>query len=332
MNDQPRRTEGPVFRLPIARYRFTVEARDRLELPYFAGSMLRGAFGHSLRRLVCLTRAPTCTGCPLRATCAYPRLFEPHDVDVASVGLPAASAQPTPPLAFEPPALGRRSIEPGNSWRFSIKLFGKAIEDLPLVVEAIRRAAEKGFGVRSATGDLVAVDALAAEAAFPLFNPSQALLREWRHLLLQQPAASGLEPLEIHLATPLRMQSNAHRVSAQEIDAPKFVAGILKRARLLMASAGEREARLEVAQWPVKAWVDEARLARLEKHFDWVDWTRHSQRQSKSMSLGGWVGLAYIFGSTPSVRSILALGTSTGLGKETVFGFGQYSLAERMNP
>ena len=326
MNDQPRRTEGPVFRLSIARYRFTIIARERLELPFFAGSMLRGAFGHALRRLVCLTRAPSCSGCSLRATCAYPRIFEPHDVDVASVGLPAASAQPTPPLAFEPPALGRKSVGPGGSWSFSVKLFGKAIEDLPLVVEAVRRAAEKGFGSRSACGDLVGVEALTDGVAFPLFDPSHASLQNWRNMLSRAPTIPVSEPLELRLATPLRMQTNARRLSVDDVDASKLVAGILRRARLLVASAGEADACLEVAQWPVKAWIDEARSASLEKRLDWVDWTRHSRRQSKLMTLGGWIGSARLFDSTSTVRSILALGTLTGLGKETVFGFGQYAV------
>ena len=325
MND--RHADAPVFRLPIARYQFTVVARERLELPYFAGSMLRGAFGHSLRRLVCLTRAPSCSNCSLRSTCAYPRIFEPYAVDVASVGLPAASAQPTPPLAFEPPALGRKSVEPGDSWSFSVKLFGRAIEDLPLVVEAVRRATEKGFGSRSACGDLVGVEALTGGEAFPLFDRSHASLQNWRHMLSGAPTIPASEPLELRLASPLRMQTNARRLSVDDVDAPKLVAGILRRARLLMASSGETDACLEVAQWPAKAWIDEARSARLEKHFDWVDWTRHSGRQSKTMTLGGWIGLAYLFGATPSVRSILGIGTLTGLGKETVFGFGQYIIA-----
>ena len=43
-------------RLPIARYRLSFALADELILPPYAGSTLRGAFGHPLRRATCMTR------------------------------------------------------------------------------------------------------------------------------------------------------------------------------------------------------------------------------------------------------------------------------------
>ena len=62
--------------LPLARYRFTAIAQAPLQLPPYAGSLLRGQFGASLRQVACMTRQPTCGGCPLLATCPYSRIFE----------------------------------------------------------------------------------------------------------------------------------------------------------------------------------------------------------------------------------------------------------------
>ena len=42
--------------LPLARYRFHWRVSAPIHLPAYAGSMLRGAFGHALRRLACMTR------------------------------------------------------------------------------------------------------------------------------------------------------------------------------------------------------------------------------------------------------------------------------------
>lgn len=36
---------------PVARYRFEFKVRQTIRLPDYAGSMLRGAFGHALRQL-----------------------------------------------------------------------------------------------------------------------------------------------------------------------------------------------------------------------------------------------------------------------------------------
>ena len=37
--------------LPIARYRFSFTLETEMRLPEYAGSTLRGVFGHALRRL-----------------------------------------------------------------------------------------------------------------------------------------------------------------------------------------------------------------------------------------------------------------------------------------
>ena len=63
--------------LPIARYRFSARALDAVQLPHYAGSLLRGQFGAALRHLACMTRQPSCTDCPLRSTCPYTRILKP---------------------------------------------------------------------------------------------------------------------------------------------------------------------------------------------------------------------------------------------------------------
>lgn len=56
---------------PAARYRFGWRITRALRLPDYAGSMLRGAFGHALRKVACLTKQKACDGRPLLGACAY---------------------------------------------------------------------------------------------------------------------------------------------------------------------------------------------------------------------------------------------------------------------
>jgi hypothetical protein len=60
-------------RLRIADFVFAPESDVRLQ-PY-SGSVWRGAFGFTLKRLVCVMRMRPCTGCPLAAVCVFPRFF-----------------------------------------------------------------------------------------------------------------------------------------------------------------------------------------------------------------------------------------------------------------
>ena len=63
----------PVHSFPLARYRFEFQATRPIRLPDYAGSMLRGAFGHALRKLACMTKQKDCAGCPLFRVAPTPR-------------------------------------------------------------------------------------------------------------------------------------------------------------------------------------------------------------------------------------------------------------------
>ncbi|WP_328984360.1 hypothetical protein [Thiorhodovibrio winogradskyi] len=52
--------DPPLAGLNLLRLRFFCSALDPIRLPFFSGSAWRGLLGHSLRRSVCVTRAPQC--------------------------------------------------------------------------------------------------------------------------------------------------------------------------------------------------------------------------------------------------------------------------------
>lgn len=63
--------------IPYLQLRFKLAAQKQAHLPRFKGSLLRGAFGHALRCLVCVMRpGEHCENCMLRSQCIFSRLFE----------------------------------------------------------------------------------------------------------------------------------------------------------------------------------------------------------------------------------------------------------------
>ena len=62
--------------LVCTQYRFTIEALEPLRLNAFAGSTLRGGFGHVFKRVVCTWPPADCPRCLLKNTCSYPYIFE----------------------------------------------------------------------------------------------------------------------------------------------------------------------------------------------------------------------------------------------------------------
>jgi hypothetical protein len=63
--------------IPYLQLRFKLSAQKEAHLPRFKGSLLRGAFGHALRRMVCVMGpGELCENCMLRGQCIFSRLFE----------------------------------------------------------------------------------------------------------------------------------------------------------------------------------------------------------------------------------------------------------------
>jgi hypothetical protein len=58
--------------VPYLRLQMTLQAEEPAVLPPFQGSILRGAFGHALRRTVCVMGPrQACASCLLRQACVY---------------------------------------------------------------------------------------------------------------------------------------------------------------------------------------------------------------------------------------------------------------------
>ena len=60
----------------LARYRLTLTALATITMPPYAGSTLRGGFGHAFRKMVCTQGPIDCRDCTLKAVCPYPYIFE----------------------------------------------------------------------------------------------------------------------------------------------------------------------------------------------------------------------------------------------------------------
>ena len=101
MSKQP-----PPIGLSVGRYRLRYARRAESRFPAFAGSAWRGAFGHALKRTVCVTRLRQCPDCLLYRSCVYPYIFEtPPPLHAAKMRRYTAAPHPFVieiPLADEP--------------------------------------------------------------------------------------------------------------------------------------------------------------------------------------------------------------------------------------
>ena len=317
--------------LPLGRYRFTFRMHAPLRLPDYAGSLLRGQFGAALRRLACMTGEPTCANCPLRATCPYPAIFEapvPH-----THAMQQFSHVPNP-YVVEPPALGTRLIDEGGTLQFGIVLFGRAVQQLPLVSFAMQRAVEGGVGRERVPGALEriewqdtsmpAADSCAIFPFVPIWQAGDdaiAAHEAWAGLPVAD-MRSAPERLTLSICSPMRLQHQGKPLRPPALTPRKLVADLLRRITLL----AEFHAGIPDFVKDAHALVRHAEGLTHQPALRWQDWSRYSSRQKQEMTLGGVMGSWTLEGDLAPLYPWLWLGQWLHVGKNATMGMGGYSL------
>lgn len=133
-----------VPKLPIGRYRLLFACDSGSAPSEYSGSAWRGAFGHALKRLVCVTHEPNCAHCLLYHACTYPYIFEtPPPPDTSKMR--RYDTVPHPYVVEPPQAFSAESDQP---YLLGVTLFGQANRYLPYVAHAFQQAAQRGIGSR----------------------------------------------------------------------------------------------------------------------------------------------------------------------------------------
>jgi len=325
--------------LPIARYRFTARLQQPLALPEYAGSLLRGQFGAALRNVACMTRQPTCPGCPLLQTCPYTRVFEAPPPPKGQHALQDFSRIPNP-YVMEPPTPGARIVDADSELVFHLVLIGHAIDQLALIIFALQRALNQGLTRQRVPADLLQVDwvdqhteahqiwchsqpTLVAHAAQVTRSATNTIAACARPTV--SPGRNDAQvTLQVH--TPLRLQQQGQPLGVGQLTPRALVAALARRAALLMEfHAGQ------------SGWGEAARhITHLsetltdDRDLHWQDWTRYSSRQQQEMTLGGVLGRWTLHGRPEALAALwpwLWLGQWLHVGKNATMGLGAYQLA-----
>ena len=344
--------------LPLARYRFTARVQQSLALPDYAGSLLRGQFGAALRNVACMTRAPTCPGCPLLQTCPYTRIFEAPPPPKGEHALQDFSQIPNA-YVLEPPTPGARVLDAGEDFAFHLVLIGHATDQLALVIFALQRALAQGLTRERVPADLLRVDWVdshgAAHAVWTEQQPT--LLEQTATLTVPTPAfvaeitpeliathaiftgATGQndQHIALRIHTPLRLQSQGKPLGVGQLKPRALIAAIARRTALLMEfHAGNPPSIGGHSSWGEAAKHACALADTLTDTQDlhWFDWTRYSSRQQQQMTLGGVLGSWTLHGKSETLTQLwpwLWLGQWLHVGKNATMGLGGY-LVDTQHP
>ena len=309
-----------VPQLALMRYRLRFRSRGGALPSGFLGSAWRGAFGHALRRTVCIRGLPpTCEGCALLGSCVYPRTFESR---------PPAGAKK---LALYPTAPNPYVIEPASDWdakddtfNLGVTLFGQANDDAPTVLQALAHAGREGLTHARVVLDLVEAQAEHFSADSGRWTTIQSANGDLKavpvHEMFTPPAPAAVR---VRLLSPLRVRRDGRYVRPSEFDFRTFAANLLRRFSLLTYFFGGAPLETDFA-----ALLRDSEGVELEDaQLCWRELSRRSSRQRAVIPMGGLGGAFTVY--TPQLASFwpcLWLGQWTHVGKGCTMGLGRYAL------
>lgn len=313
----------------LARFRFTVCAKDHIRFPAYKGAVFRGGFGYAFKKIVCVVKGKPCDNCMLKQKCIYAYIFEtPPPEDAAMLRLYPKVPHP---FVIEPPADEKLLYTPGESFPFNLILIGRAIEYLPYFIYTFTELGKQGVGKGRGKYDLTLVEGTGIDdESVPIYNGQDQILTNQfpvidSRQLQHHNGSSDNDTLHISLKTPVRLRFNGHITDILEFHV--LVRNLLRRISSL--SYFHCEERLEV---DFKGLIEKASTIRqIHSDLHWYDWNRYSTRQEQWMSLGGVLGTVTYEGNNSEFIPFLKLGEFIHIGKGTSFGLGRYEIMKSSN-
>jgi CRISPR-associated endoribonuclease Cas6 len=281
--------------------------------------MLRGAFGHALRRLVCVMgREQACATCRLRRECVYTRLFETF---VEGEPPPLMRGLPTAPRPYViEPGSSARKLAAGEALAFDLLLVGQAADLQAFAVLAVERMAEAGLG---RARHRFTVERVAGRE--PDGGTRKLLHGEgFTPAAVEVPLGELADPsrVRVRFVTPTRLKVRDHLVTTLGFRALAFA---MLRRTLELAHFHVPAAAID---WSFRPLLDAASTVReTATNLHWHDWQRYSNRQQCTMSLGGLVGEIELTGDLAPFAPLLRTAQVLHVGKGATFGLGRIEIA-----
>lgn len=314
----------------IGKFKLIAKPRDRLYLPEYKGSTLRGGFGQTLRRVVCVTRDKECKNCLFKEKCVYSYIFEtPPPKDTTRLRKYPFAPHP---FIIEPPLERKREYKGGEEFSFNLILIGKAIDYLPYFVFTFDKLGEVGIGRGRGRYWLKEVRSISANFDHNLiytgedktFKDSYTLINE-KDILEECKRYGDKRKITLNFLTPTRLKFEEH--FTQELEFHILIRNLLRRVSLLSYFHCGKELNVDFKNLIEKA----KKVKREDSNLTWYDWQRYSTRQDARMMLGGFIGkVTFNFdGTEPNLfLPLILLGRYIHIGKGTSFGLGKYEISE----
>lgn len=303
--------------LKIARYRFTFRMTAPLRLPDYAGSALRGAFGHALMHVSGINSSDIKEKNALYLNSPYAEIFAPHDIPRASSGFYLKNQIPVP-FVIEAPIQKARNYLLGDTLQYEMVLIGEALTQLATVILAWRRAFLRGIG-NGGTAELVSVAQLSSNGEQVIYSEFEPFITA-HNTVVNCPQYTAAQNVHLKLLTPLRISQRGKVLGPRDLTASIFLRHLIRRVSLQVQAQNPSAFTLDKIRY-LNSLAD---TVQDERRLQWQDWQRYSSRQKQAIDQGGVVGRGYFESLPAELLPIIYLGEWLHFGKETAMGLGWY--------
>ena len=310
-----------ISRFYLTHLRFTFSPKEPIHLPRMnKGITLRGAFGSSLRNLVCAERDASCDECGNHAACPYGVVFAPR-VPKDAERLRLNKDIPRP-FVIKPPLDAKEIYEAGEAIRFDLVLVGSCRELFPYVIVSFNELGRKGIGVGRGRFEIKHVECLdgsgdvqkVMEAGSNLVQTPQ-----WEIDLGETPEFNQ-NKIRVKFLTPVLLKERGKWAR------PSFSA-LMKRLRDRINALSYFYCGSPL-DMDFRGFGQRAESVRVVyEDFYWVEESRYSKHRNITHKLKGWVGEAVYEGNLIEFWPLLWLGQYVHVGKAAAFGQGWYECA-----
>ncbi len=298
--------------LPYKQFRITLSLEDERPVSHFLAATLRGGFGSTLRSIVCTTPQQQCPRCLLKHTCAYAYLFETFPAP-GSARLNKYRAIPRP-FTMVPQ-------QKGDTIEILLTLIGNSIRYLPYFIYTLNTLGRKGLGKRKIRFSVHGVCDRDETVLYPVAE-NEVAADITPDMLSVYPGEMNEGERILDFYTPLVVRKNG--TILEHFDGDAFVRTLLRRVTNLHAFYGEPPLH-DIDPSPYLKPVQEISFSsRMHKK----EAARFSTRQKKHIDYSGIIGRVHLQGNIGSILPLLQAGEILGVGKNTVFGYGQYRIQE----
>ncbi|MDO8940711.1 MAG: CRISPR system precrRNA processing endoribonuclease RAMP protein Cas6 [Methylicorpusculum sp.] len=300
--------------IPIKAYRFHFDVDSPVNLPRFPGSAWRGAFGHALKKTVCVVRNTPCNQCLLKNACAYSYVFEtPPSANAEKMRKYTAAPHP---FVLQFPQTAARS-----GYELDIILFGHGQRYFPYFIHALQTAGRSGIGGHQQLFNLQKVDDISLTGHYLTIYENGELKPQPAP---EQPLIPDM-PVKIAITfhTPLRIKQDNKNLVSRQFTFSAFFSTLLRRISMISYFHTDTLLETDFAGLSGQAKTVEFN----QQNLQWFDWTRYSSRQQTEMSMGGLIGTVELdMHNLEAFWPYLWLGQWTHVGKGTSMGMGAYSI------